>query len=51
MTSKSKSTPPPVVHKHHKKMLLRGSWGPHRGKEICIECNGAFVQWVSTNRN
>jgi len=50
MTSKTKPTPPPQTHKSHPKHTVRGNWGPHTAKQICVQCDNAFVQWVSTKR-
>jgi len=38
-------------HKGHKHMLVRGDFGPHRAKMICIDCEGAFVKWERINKN
>ena len=32
--------------KHKTTMLTRGSWGPHRAKEVCVEC-GIYIKWHS----
>ena len=31
-------------------MITRGNWGPHRAKEICIDC-GKYVSWVKVQQN
>lgn len=47
---KSKPTPPQQIHQGHHWMLVRGIWGPHRAKYICRDCEGAFIQWVKTQK-
>jgi hypothetical protein len=38
--------PPTVKHLDCPCKILRGSFGPHKAKMICVKHN-AFVQWVS----
>lgn len=47
---KAKPKPPQVKHQGHKWILERGSWGPHRARYICMDCNSAFIQWVRTQK-
>ena len=37
-------------HEGHHTMLVRGQWGPHRAKQICRDCDGAFIQWVRAQK-
>jgi hypothetical protein len=50
MQQKRKPTPPQVTHHGHHTMLVRGQWGPHRAKQICRDCDGAFIQWVRAQK-
>ncbi len=36
--------------KHNNTMITRGNWGPHKAKEICIDC-GKYVKWVKVQQN
>ena len=36
-------------HRGHKHLLVRGDFGPHRAKMICLDCAGEFVKWESIN--
>jgi hypothetical protein len=45
-----KSTPLQQKHAGHHWILERGSWGPHRAKHICRDCDGAFIQWVKAQK-
>ena len=38
-------------HNGHKHILVRGNFGPHRAKMICLDCEGEFVKWESINKN
>ena len=42
---------PIKIHSGHKWILERGAWGPHTARYICMQCDGAFVKWVSTKNN
>lgn len=33
-------------HDLHKKQNIKGPFGPHAGKQICLQCDGAFVTWL-----
>jgi endogenous inhibitor of DNA gyrase (YacG/DUF329 family) len=37
------------VCKHTDTMLIRGNWGPHKAKRVCMEC-GKFIKWESTQK-
>lgn len=37
---------PVKQHKGHNWLMVRGSFGPHRAKYICADCDGAFIKWV-----
>lgn len=50
MKIKKKPIPPQETHRGHHWMLVRGSWGPHRAKHICRDCDGAFIQWVKAKK-
>lgn len=43
-----KSTPATVTHKDHNTRKIEGSWGPHKAKILCVDCNDAFVCWTSS---
>ncbi len=47
---KTKPKPPQETHRGHHWMLERGSWGPHRARYICRDCNSAFIQWVKAQK-
>jgi len=32
--------------KHLTTITVRGNWGPHRAKKMCIDCK-AWIKWVS----
>ena len=40
---------PAQRHLGHPKEIIKGSFGPHKGKMVCRKCNGAFVKWVNPN--
>jgi hypothetical protein len=46
MMNKPLPIPPTVKHLDCPCKILRGSFGPHKAKMICVKHN-AFVQWVS----
>ena len=35
---------------HKTTMLIRGNWGPHRAKQVCVDCD-KHIQWVKTQQN
>ena len=35
--------------KHKETILVRGKWGPHRAKRICMHC-GAYIKWEKTQK-
>ena len=35
--------------KHSETMLVRGKWGPHRAKRICMDC-GVYIKWERTKK-
>lgn len=41
---------PIKIHSGHKWILERGSWGPHRARYICMDCDNAFIKWVKTQK-
>ncbi len=30
-------------------MLIRGNWGPHKAKRVCMQC-GKFIKWESVKK-
>jgi hypothetical protein len=39
----------PNTCKHTDTMLIRGNWGPHKAKRVCMEC-GHFIKWESVKK-
>ena len=37
---------PTIEHQHHPIKFIKGVFGPHKGKIVCILCN-KFVKWAN----
>lgn len=39
-----------IIDKHinHKLTYIKGPFGPHRGKFVCVPCN-KFIKWAKSN--
>ena len=35
--------------KHKQTMLVRGKWGPHKAKRVCMDC-GVYIKWESVKK-
>lgn len=38
---------PVKEHYRHRLLLIRGPYGPHIAKFVCVDCDNTFVKWAN----